>query len=119
VCRLIGYVSAAPVTVAGLVDPDELAVFTSLSTEHKDGWGVGWRRADGGVAVLKGTGQAWQESAYHRHLAQVASDQQIAPAQGPGRHGGQPMNFTLSSKATSFCHNGQFDISLALPQSVV
>lgn len=120
-CRLIGYVSAAPVTVAGLVDPDELAVFTSLSTEHKDGWGVGWRRADGGVAVLKGTGQAWQESAYHRHLAQVASDQQIVHLRkASAGMVVEPTNcHPFVEGEVAFCHNGQFDISPALLQSVV
>jgi predicted glutamine amidotransferase len=51
-CRLLGFVSTAPVTLTGLLGEQDLAEFTEMSREHGDGWGMAWA-ADGGVSVIK------------------------------------------------------------------
>ncbi len=45
-CRLFGYVAAAPVSVAECLG-DDLGAFTALTCVHGDGWGSAWRTPDG------------------------------------------------------------------------
>jgi predicted glutamine amidotransferase len=68
-CRLLGLVSTAAVTLAGLLGEKDLAEFTELSREHGDGWGMAWA-ADGGVSVIKAPDAAVASSAF-AHEARV------------------------------------------------
>jgi predicted glutamine amidotransferase len=66
-CRLLGYVTTAPSTLAALLGEDELREFTELSCKHGDGWGAAW--ADGSeVTVVKAPDPAHTSDAFHRHV---------------------------------------------------
>jgi predicted glutamine amidotransferase len=42
VCRLVGWVSATPLTLAEALGEDGLAALHALSHQHADGWGMAW-----------------------------------------------------------------------------
>lgn len=46
-CRLFGYVTQSPTSVADLLGEDGLAAFTSLTKVHSDGWGMAWQAPEG------------------------------------------------------------------------
>ncbi|QIX27106.1 class II glutamine amidotransferase [Nocardioides sp. JQ2195] len=46
-CRLFGYVTDAPHSVADLLGDEGLAAFTSLTAVHSDGWGMAWQTPEG------------------------------------------------------------------------
>ncbi|KQY51623.1 MULTISPECIES: class II glutamine amidotransferase [unclassified Nocardioides] len=46
-CRLFGYVTQSPCSVADLLGQEGLAAFTSLTSVHSDGWGMAWHAKDG------------------------------------------------------------------------
>jgi glutamine amidotransferase len=48
-CRLLGFASPVPTTLAELVGGAQCAAFQALSRFHADGWGSSWLTADGGV----------------------------------------------------------------------
>jgi predicted glutamine amidotransferase len=48
-CRLLGYVSEAPVSAVDGLGRTDFETFTSLSAVHGDGWGMAWRDPDGGT----------------------------------------------------------------------
>jgi predicted glutamine amidotransferase len=65
-CRLLGYVTTTPCTIAGLLGPDELREFTELACQHGDGWGAAW--AEGaGVGVRKAPDAANVSEAFRQH----------------------------------------------------
>ena len=41
-CRLVGWVSPAPTTLAALLGEPSLTELTELSRQHEDGWGLAW-----------------------------------------------------------------------------
>ena len=45
-CRLVGWVSATPMTVAEALGEPGLAELTELSRLHADGWGIAWWEGD-------------------------------------------------------------------------
>lgn len=47
-CRLLGYVTDGPTSVAEVLGADGFAAFTSLAAVHGDGWGMAWRDPDDG-----------------------------------------------------------------------
>ena len=51
-CRLLGWVTREPTTLAGLLGEDDLKDFTALSCKHGDGWGFAWSTG-GAVGVEK------------------------------------------------------------------
>jgi predicted glutamine amidotransferase len=51
-CRLLGWASRQPTTLADLLGEQELDEFTALSTKHRDGWGFA-RATASGVKVHK------------------------------------------------------------------
>ena len=70
-CRLLGFVSSAPITLSELLGEQELAEFVALSKTHGDGWGVARATADG-VEVIK-VPEAAGESAQFAHVARSLS----------------------------------------------
>jgi predicted glutamine amidotransferase len=46
VCRLVGWVSRTPTTLAEVLGESGLAELTELSRQHADGWGIAWWEAD-------------------------------------------------------------------------
>jgi predicted glutamine amidotransferase len=73
-CRLLGYVSRTPTTIAELLGEDELNEFTELSCKHADGWGMAWATEDG-VETTKSPDAARTSTLFartaHEHLADL------------------------------------------------
>jgi predicted glutamine amidotransferase len=72
-CRLLGYVSQTPATLADLLGEANLLEFTELSCKHGDGWGFAWA-ADAGVEVVKAPDAARTSDAFARHAHTHAAD---------------------------------------------
>jgi len=68
-CRLLGFVSNAPITLGDLLGEQELAEFVALSQTHGDGWGFA-RATASGVDVIKAA-EAAGESAPFAHVART------------------------------------------------
>src|ERR1700758_2659147 len=64
-CRLLGYVTRTPATLADLLGEADLFEFTELSCKHGDGWGAAWA-TDTGVEVVKAPDAARVSSAVGR-----------------------------------------------------
>lgn len=52
-CRLFGYFATGPASAVQLAGAADFAEFTRLSTQHADGWGAAWCRADGSIGVAR------------------------------------------------------------------
>jgi predicted glutamine amidotransferase len=72
-CRLLGYVTATPATLADLLGEDELHEFTELSCKHGDGWGAAWA-AGSGVTVVKAPDAARMSDPFYQHVRGQAAD---------------------------------------------
>jgi len=72
-CRLLGYVSRVPTTLAALLGEQDLNAFTDLSVKHGDGWGVA-RAADDGVEVKKAPDSARRREHFRRVAHTVPAD---------------------------------------------
>ena len=72
-CRLLGYVTRTPTTLAGLLGEADLFEFTELSCKHGDGWGFAWP-TDAGVEVVKEPDAARTSDAFARHAHTHAAD---------------------------------------------
>ena len=68
-CRLLGFVAIAPITLSDLLGEQELAEFVALSQTHGDGWGFA-RATASGVEVLKAP-EAAGDSAQFAHVART------------------------------------------------
>lgn len=73
-CRLLGWSSAEPRTLAELLDPHELAQLAALSRKHADGWGMAWYDEDGRLRTLRSREAAWRSPEYAAAVANVRSD---------------------------------------------
>jgi predicted glutamine amidotransferase len=73
-CRLLGYATRTPTTLAALLGEAELQEFTELSRKHADGWGLAWA-ADDGVEVIKAPDAARTSPLFantsHEHVADL------------------------------------------------
>ena len=76
-CRLLGYATLHPTTLAELIGDDELEEFTELSQLHGDGWGFGWATVDG-VEVFKAADSARHSREFKRHARGHRSDLGLA-----------------------------------------
>ncbi len=72
-CRLLGWVSDQPRTLAELIRPEELAEFTELSRLHADGWGIAWYDSDGVLQTMRSEDAAFSSVAYAEAVAGIAS----------------------------------------------
>jgi predicted glutamine amidotransferase len=73
VCRLLGYCSRAPASLADLIGDDGLRDFTALSALHSDGWGMAWYD-DAAADVRKSLGRADREPEFARLAHQPLGD---------------------------------------------
>ena len=72
-CRLLGYCSRSPVSLARLMGDQELRDFTALSALHSDGWGMAWY--DGREpGIRKSLGRADREPEYAELAHQPLGD---------------------------------------------
>jgi predicted glutamine amidotransferase len=73
-CRLLGFVTRTPTTLADLLGESELQEFTELSRKHADGWGIAWPTHDG-VEVTKAPDAARTSSLFarvsHEHVTDL------------------------------------------------
>ena len=72
-CRLLGWASRTPTTLADLLGPANLTDFTELSAKHADGWGVA-RATDTGVKVHKRPDAARTSRSFRSWAGGHASD---------------------------------------------
>src|SRR5215469_4675650 len=72
-CRLLGYVTSTPTTLADLLGEAGLFEFTELSCKHGDGWGAAWA-TDTGIEVVKAPDAARTSSAFERHVYEHVAD---------------------------------------------
>lgn len=76
-CRLLAFASRAPVTIAELLGPGDLAEFTALSRKHADGWGFAW--AEGaGVRAVRAADPAHRSPEFARVSQEHRSDLGLA-----------------------------------------
>jgi len=73
VCRLVGWVSEKPRTLAEVLGEDGLGEFTGLSRQHADGWGMAWWDA-GGLRVSTSHLPAHSSPDYPALTREVRSD---------------------------------------------
>ncbi len=72
-CRLLGYCSHDPASLASLMGDQGFAEFTALSSLHQDGWGMAWY--DGSEPVIrKSPGRAGDEPEYEKLAWQPLGD---------------------------------------------
>lgn len=73
-CRLLGYATRTPASLAELLGERDLADFTELSCKHGDGWGVA-RVAEGGdLDVRKAPESARLSAEFSRTASEDATD---------------------------------------------
>lgn len=72
-CRLFGYVTQSPRSVADLLGDEGLDAFTSLTAVHSDGWGMAWRTPDGGTQTVTSPQSAYEDTTYAQLAGQPLS----------------------------------------------
>lgn len=72
-CRLLGYCSQSPSSLADLMGPEGLRDFTALSALHGDGWGAAWYTGSE-PAITKYAGPADGDAEYDKLAWQPLSD---------------------------------------------
>lgn len=114
-CRLLGFVTRRPVTLADLLGGEDLRAFTELSSRHCDGWGFAW--PDGrDVQIEKATGSARHSADFARAASQRPSDiglvhlRQATMGLGIGLDNTHPFRHGQ----VAFAHNG----SISPPESL-
>jgi predicted glutamine amidotransferase len=71
VCRLLGWVSDRPSTLAELLPRDALEAFTQLSQIHADGWGLAWLDDDDHLQRTREPKAAHSSKAYWQAVSRV------------------------------------------------
>ncbi len=114
-CRLLGWASRTPTTLADLLGEDDLDAFTGLSARHADGWGVA-RSTGRGVAVRRQpvaarTSARFDRQAQHRrsdlglaHLRRATLGLSVAPEN----------THPFTDGRVAFAHNGSIAPPAAL-----
>lgn len=144
-CRLLGVVTRTPSTLLHAV-PDELPLFTALSEEHKDGWGVAWygqprpvgadasrdlhnardlhsECADpaSGLEVRRGTDVAHASNAYGDAVAEARGDIEIVHLRraSEGLIVSIENSHPFTQGPVAFAHNGVFHVPSAFRERVL
>jgi predicted glutamine amidotransferase len=107
-CRLVGWVSAEPTTLAAVLGATALDRLTHLSTVHCDGWGVAWHDEHAGLHTQRSLLPAHRDDAFREFAEERATRSAIVhlrlgtPGYGEGPDNTHP--FVAGSQA--FAHNG-------------
>jgi predicted glutamine amidotransferase len=72
-CRLLGWVSEAPVTLAELLGSSALEEFTGLSLIHADGWGLAWLDEENQITRTRGPEAAHSSPKYAEAVTKIQS----------------------------------------------
>jgi predicted glutamine amidotransferase len=106
-CRLLGWASRTPTTLADLLGSENLTDFTELSVKHADGWGVA--RATGtGVKVHKRPDAARTSRSFRSWAREHASDLGMAHLRWAtmGLSVGIENTHPFTDGHVAFAHNG-------------
>lgn len=106
-CRLLGWVANAPVTLADVLGDDSLAAFADLSHLHGDGWGFAAAHADD-LAVRRSTHRAATDPEFHRLAAELAAPVGLAHLRWatPGLPVTEANTHPFRYRHWAFAHNG-------------
>jgi predicted glutamine amidotransferase len=109
-CRLLGYVTCTPATLAELLGEGDLFEFTELSCKHGDGWGAAWA-TDTGAEVVKAPDAARMSSAFGRHMYDRAADLGIVHLRWAtlGLEVAPENTHPFTDGTVAFAHNGSID----------
>lgn len=114
-CRLLGWATPAPTTLARLLGAGDLGAFTELSCKHGDGWGMA-RAGDGTVLVDKEAGAARTSERFAAVAQEHSSDLAMVHLRWAtlGLPVAQDNAHPFTSGRLAFAHNG----SIAPPSAV-
>jgi predicted glutamine amidotransferase len=114
-CRLLGWASRTPTTLADLLGEDELDEFTGLSAHHADGWGVA-RSTGRGVAVRKQPVEARTSRRFERQARRRRGDLGLAHLRRAtlGLSVGTANTHPFTDGRVAFAHNGSISPPAAL-----
>ena len=106
-CRLLGWASRQPTTLADLLGEEELDEFTALSGTHRDGWGVA-RATASGVKVHKRPDTARDSRSFRAWAHGHASDFGLAHLRRAtmGLAVGIENTHPFTDGQVAFAHNG-------------
>lgn len=107
-CRLFGYVTQSPRSVADLLGDEGLDAFTSLTAVHSDGWGMAWRTTEGGTETVTSPQSAHEDRTYDDLAREPLSSAGMVHLRwATGGLDVRPENTHPFSDGTSaFAHNG-------------
>jgi predicted glutamine amidotransferase len=114
-CRLLGWASRMPTTLADLLGEDELGEFTGLSARHADGWGLA-RSTGRGVVVRKAPTAARTSGRFDRLARRRRSDLGLAHLRRAtlGLPVGPDNTHPFTDGRVAFAHNGSISPPAAL-----
>jgi predicted glutamine amidotransferase len=116
-CRLLGYCTRSPASLAGIIGEEGLRDFTALSAFHGDGWGMAW--ADGGqVRVRKSSLRASDDSGYDALARQRLARGGIVHLRWatPGLTVGPGNSHPFCRNKVAMAHNGAIHPQDRLPE---
>jgi predicted glutamine amidotransferase len=106
-CRLLGWAAAEPVRLPQLVGPT-LDDFVDLSRQHRDGWGLAWRDADGAPRTFRSTQPAYADPQLTEVLGDVRATGGVLHLRWatPGLAVRCSNNHPFVADGLAFAHNG-------------
>jgi predicted glutamine amidotransferase len=109
-CRLLGWVSDEPTTLADLIGETDLQAFAALSSDHKHGWGLAWTEGDE-FDVRKSPERALGSETFNATMHSVSTDVAVAHLRWAtsGLAVRADNNHPFSVGPTAFAHNGAFE----------
>ena len=114
-CRLLGWASRMPTTLADLLGEDDLGEFTGLSARHADGWGIA-RSTGRGVTVRRQAVAARTSARFDRSARRRRSDLGLAHLRRAtlGLSVGTENTHPFTDGRIAFAHNGSIAPPAAL-----
>jgi predicted glutamine amidotransferase len=115
-CRLIGFASPSPVTLAELVGGEQCAAFQELSRLHADGWGASWLNSTGTLEAHTTAEPGTDDDVLTSSLARRASRAQLVHLRlaTPGLPVRPENSHPFVADAISFAHNGSITPTVRL-----
>ncbi len=107
-CRLVGWVSAEPTSLAAVLGPAALDRLTHLSTVHCDGWGAAWHDDAGALQVVRSLRPAHEDAQFRRLAEGVLTRSAVVHLRlgTPGYGEGADNTHPFVAGQTAFAHNG-------------
>jgi predicted glutamine amidotransferase len=114
-CRLLGWAGRRPTTLADLLGEDDLAAFTGLSAQHRDGWGVA-RSTAHGVSMRARPEAARTSARFDRWARTRRTDLGLAHLRRAtlGLSVGPANTHPFTDGRVAFAHNGSISPPAAL-----